>query len=192
MPVAACLRHRLDHALPTDKGKGIALPELPQPGETTRAVLNEADDAWLLVFAGLIFSLTLTNVRHAVLIAILLASATAFGYGLLADFSDLLFRLLVHSGIGVVAVVFVCWPVVDANVSRASLTGFWSAGQFLLFGVIYPCLAGLDNNRQGLYLNLSALALITGLYRVASGQKISGKQKIPCRPTHPNTSAQPD
>jgi len=37
------LTYRLDHAL-TDKGMGISLPELPQPGETTRAVLNETDD----------------------------------------------------------------------------------------------------------------------------------------------------
>jgi hypothetical protein len=46
------LTYRLDHAL-TDKGMGISLPELPQPGQTTRAVLNEASDAWLFVFAVL-------------------------------------------------------------------------------------------------------------------------------------------
>jgi len=32
--------------------------------------------------------------------------------------------------------------------------------QFILFGVVYPCLAGLDPVRQPLYLNLCALGLL--------------------------------
>ena len=70
---------------------GISLPQLPQPGETTRAVLGEVGDAWLLVFGALALSLTLAQARHAVLLTVLFATATALGYGLLADFSDLLF-----------------------------------------------------------------------------------------------------
>ena len=31
---------------------------------------------------------------------------------------------------------------------------------FVLFGVVYPCLAGLDAARQPLYLNLCALGLL--------------------------------
>ena len=34
------------------------------------------------------------------------------------------------------------------------------AVQFVLFGVVYPCLAGLDSTRQPLYLNLCALGLL--------------------------------
>ncbi len=31
------------------------------------------------------------------------------------------------------------------------------AGQFLIFGIVYPCLAGLDSDRQSLYFDLSAV-----------------------------------
>jgi len=39
--------------------------------------------------------------------------------------------------------------------------GKWLAAQFLLFGVVYPCLAGLDDTRQSLYLNLCALTFLS-------------------------------
>ena len=68
------LTYRLDHAL-TDKGMGISLPQLPQPGETTRAVLSQTGDAWLLVFALLALSLTLAAAPHAALYTILFATA---------------------------------------------------------------------------------------------------------------------
>ncbi len=84
------LVYHLDHAL-SDKGMGIALPQLPQPGEVTRAVLDETEPAWLLTFAMLALGLTLAGIRQAVLLSILFGTATAFGYGLLADFSDILF-----------------------------------------------------------------------------------------------------
>ena len=150
------LTYRLDHAL-TGKGMGIALPQLPQPGETTRAVLNETDDAWLLVFAVLALSLTLASVRHAVLLAVLFATATAFGYGLLADFSDLLFGFW-----GTAALVLLpLFALLAKLLTRATTAiGKWLAAQFLLFGVVYPCLAGLDADRQSLYLNLSALLFL--------------------------------
>jgi hypothetical protein len=156
------LTYRLDHAL-TDKGMGIALPQLPQPGETTRAVLNETDDAWLLVFGVLALSLTLANVRHAVLLTILFSTATAFGYGLLADFSDLLFGFW-----GAAALVLLPLFLLLAKllVRIAPAAGKWLAAQFLLFGVIYPCLAGLDDDRQSLYLNLCALVFLTFIARL--------------------------
>ena len=47
--------------------------------------------------------------------------------------------------------------------------------QFLIFGIFYPCLAGLDDDRQSLYLNLSALAFlafITCLLVKRMGEKI--------------------
>ncbi len=151
------LTYRLDHAL-TDKGMGIALPELPQPGETTRAVLNEADDSWLLVFALLALSFTLANVRHAVLLTILFSTATAFGYGLLADFSDLLFGFW---GTAVLVLLPLFGLLAWLLMRTAPSLGKSLAAFFLLFAVVYPCLAGLDEDRQMLYLNLSALALLT-------------------------------
>jgi hypothetical protein len=151
------LTYRLDHAL-TGKGMGISLPQLPQPGETTRAVLNETDDAWLFIFAVLLLSLTLASVRHAVLLTILFATATAFAYGLLADFSDLLFGFW-----GTAVLILLPLFVLLASLLKraAPETGKWLAVQFLLFGVVYPCLAGLDDNRQPLYLNLCALAFLS-------------------------------
>jgi len=151
------LTYRLDHAL-TDKGMGIALPGLPQPGATTRAVLNETDDAWLFVFAILTLSLTLADVRHAVLLTILFATATAFGYGLLADFSDLLFGFW---GTAILILLPFFFLLARLLMRAAPGPGKWLAAQFLLFGVVYPCVAGLDNERQSLYLNLCALAFLT-------------------------------
>jgi hypothetical protein len=150
------LTYRLDHAL-TDKGMGISLPQLPQPGEATRAVLNKIDDAWLLAFAVLILSLTLASVPHAVLLAILFTTATAFGYGLLADFSDLLFGFWGTAALVLLPMFgLLAWLLMRVM----PVSGKWLAVQFLLFGVVYPCIAGLDDDRQSLYLNLSALAFL--------------------------------
>jgi hypothetical protein len=151
------LTYRLDHAL-TDKGMGISLPQLPQPGETTRAVLHEIEDAWLFIFAILLLSLTLASIRHAVLLTIFFATATAFGYGLLADFSDLLFGFWG-------TVILILLPLFALLASLLKYTapeiGKRLAVQFLLFGVVYPSVAGLDSNRQSLYLNLCALAFLS-------------------------------
>jgi len=84
------LTYRLDHAL-SNKGMGIALPELPQPGAITNAVLREVEHAWLLIFAMMTLSLTLVAERHTVFLTVLFGAATALSYGLLGDFSDLLF-----------------------------------------------------------------------------------------------------
>jgi hypothetical protein len=177
------LTYRLDHAL-TDKGMGIALPELPQPGETTRAVLNETDDAWLFVFAVLVLSLTLASIRHAVLLAILFATATAFGYGLLADFSDLLFGFW-----GTAVLILLPFFLLLASLLKraAPEIGKWLAVQFLLFGVFYPCITGLDSNRQSLYLNLCALAFLSFtawlLVKNLAGEKIPAKEAVAMNPT---------
>jgi hypothetical protein len=167
------LTYRLDHAL-TDKGMGISLPELPQPGETTRSVLNETDDAWLFVFSILSLSLTLAGIRHAVLLTILFATAAAFGYGLLADFSDLLFGFW-GTAILILLPLFLLLAKLLKRV--APQIGGWLAAQFLLFGIIYPCLAGLDNNRQSLYLNLCALAFLSFMAWLLAKNFIS--EKIP-------------
>jgi len=150
------LTYRFDHAL-TDKGMGISLPQLPQPGATTRAVLDKTGDAWLLTFAVLTLSFTLAGARHAALLAILFSVATAFGYGLLAGFSDLLFGfwgtaiLILLPLFGVLAILLM------RSIPQA---GKWIAAQFLLFSVVYPCIAGLDITRQSLYLNLCALEFL--------------------------------
>jgi hypothetical protein len=150
------LTYRLDHAL-TDKGMGISLPELPQPGATTCAVLNETDDAWLLVFAILSLSFTLVGARYAVLLAIVFSTATAFGYGLLGDFSDLLFGFW---GTAVVVLLPLFGLLAYLLMRAVPSAGKWIAGQFLLFGILYPCLAGLDGDRQSLYLNLLSLEFL--------------------------------
>ena len=150
------LTYRLDHAL-TDKGMGIALPQLAQPGETTRAVLNHTEDAWLLMFAALGLSLAIAAARHAVLLTILFATATALAYGLLADFSDLLFGFWGTFGLMLLP-LFALYAVMLVRI--ASAVGKGLAVQLLVFGVAYPCLAGLDPGRQSLYLNLCALGLL--------------------------------
>ena len=150
------LTYRLDHAL-TDKGMGISLPQLPQPGETTRAVLSETERAWLLLFALLALSLTLAAVPHAVPLTILFSTAVAFGYGLLADFSDLLFGFW-----GTATLILVPLFLVLAWLLRRAARdiGQWLAAQLLLLGIVFPCLAGLDSSRQILYLNLCGLIFL--------------------------------
>jgi hypothetical protein len=150
------LTYRLDHAL-TGKGMGIALPQLPQPGATTRAVLDEAEDAWLLLFAILLLSLTLASVRHSVLLTVLVGTAAAFGYGLLGDFSDLLFGFW-----GTAILILLPLFTLLAGLLKHAAPGVGKrlVIQFLLFGVVYPCVAGLDSDRQPLYLNLCALTYL--------------------------------
>lgn len=151
------LTYRLDHAL-SNKGMGIALPQLPQPGAATNAVLAEIERAWVLLVAMLALSLTLAAVRHAVLLTALFGAATAFAYGLLADFSDLLFGFWGTGGLVLLPLfALMTWlllRVVGMSVGRPL------AVQLILFGIVYPCVAGLDPNRQSLYLNLCALMFL--------------------------------
>ena len=157
------LTFRLDHAL-SNKGMGISLPQLPQPGATTNAVLGEAETAWLLVFAMLTLSLTLASVRFAPVFAILFGTATAFGYGLVGDFSDLLFGFW-----GTAAVILLPMFLVLTFLVRKLMRdgdGKWVAFQLLLFGIAYPCLAGLDSARQTLYLNLCCVVFLSCVTRL--------------------------
>jgi hypothetical protein len=151
------LTYRLDHAL-SNKGMGVALPQLPQPGATTNAVLAEIERAWVLLFAMLALSLTLATVEHTVLITVLFGAATAFAYGLLGSFSDLLFGFW---GTGALVLLpsflLLAWLLMRAvqrNVSR--LLGL----QMMMIGIVYPCVAGLDTERQSLYLNLCAVGFL--------------------------------
>lgn len=166
------LTFRLDHAL-TDKGMGIALPELPQPGATTSAVLAECKNSWLLMFAVLALSFTLAGARRAVLLVILFSTAAAIGYGLLADFSDLLFGFW---GTAILILLPLFGLLAWLLTRTAPQHDKWLAAQFVLFSIIYPCLAGLDGSRQSLYLDLCALEFLAFtawlLVKSQAGEKV--------------------
>ena len=151
------LAFRLDHAL-SNQGMGIALPSLPQPGRTTNAVLDETERAWLLIFAMLALTLTIVRVKFAVLLTILFGAATALAYGLLGDFSDLLFGFL-----GTAILILIPALVGLGALLRRIVegrTGRILALLFLVVSIVYPCLAGLDWERQTLYLNLCAVVFL--------------------------------
>src|SRR5262245_61827069 len=151
------LTFRLDHAI-SSQGMGVALPSLPQPGATTNAVLSEAENGWLLVFALLVLGLTLASVEHAVLLSILFGIATACAYGLLGDFSDLFLGFWSTAVLVFLPMyLFLAWLLTKAV---RGLPGRMLAYLMLLFGIVYPCLAGLDSDRQTLYFNLSALVFL--------------------------------
>jgi len=148
------LTFRLDHAI-SNQGMGVALPSLPQPGEMTNAVLGETERAWLLIFAMLALTLTLAQVRHAVLISILLGAATALAYGLLGDFSDLLFGFVGTAVFILIPLLLMLAKLLTRVTGGAAIKAL--ALQFLIVAVLYPCAAGLDAGRQTLYLNLCAV-----------------------------------
>ena len=174
--LGSVLTYHLDHAL-TDKGMGIALPQLAQPGATTRAVLNQTENAWLLILASLGLSMTIAGVRQAVLLTILFGAGTAFAYGLLADFSDLLFGFW-----GTFALVLLPLFALNAWALRrvAPAAGNGMAVQLFLVGVVYPCVAGLDASRQPLYLNLCALGLL--LFTASLLRRRMAEQGTPAQP----------
>jgi hypothetical protein len=151
------LAFRLDHAI-SSKGMGIALPTVAQPGETTKAVLEEVERGWLLVFASLILGLTLARAGQGMLLSVLFGAASACAYGLLGDFSDILFGFWGTAGF-VLLPIFVLLAALLLR-SAPGTSARFLALQWLLFGVVYPCLAGLDAERQPLYFDLSALVFL--------------------------------
>ncbi|HUS37592.1 MAG TPA: hypothetical protein VM680_19750 [Verrucomicrobiae bacterium] len=151
------LTYRLDHAL-SSKGMGVALPELPQPGAATNAVLNETDRAFLLIFAMLLLTLTLAVAEHSVLLPLLISATAAFGYSLLADFSDLLFGFWRTAGAILLPMFVTLIVIAFRKLPRPIATRV--AIQLVLFGLVYPCAAGLDPTRQSLYLNLCSLTFL--------------------------------
>jgi len=178
------LTFRLDHAI-SNQGMGVALPALPQPGEITNAVLGETERAWLFIFAMLALTLTVAQVRHTVLLTILFGAATAFAYGLLGDFSDLLFGF-----VGTAVLIMIPFLLVLAKLLTRLTTGVAIkalALQFLIVGILYPCAAGLDAGRQTLYLNLCAVdSLVFTAWVLASRL---WNQSV--EPTSANAAAQP-
>jgi hypothetical protein len=137
---------------------GIALPTVVQPGETTRAVLGEVERGWLLLFATVILGFALARTNHGVLLSVLFGAASACAYGLLGDLSDVLFGFWGAAGLILVPVfVLLGWLLLRfAPPASARLL----AVQWLLFGIVYPCIAGLDAERQSLYFDLCALLFL--------------------------------
>jgi len=145
------LTYRLDHAL-SNKGMGISLPTLPQPGATTNDVLGEAERGWMLIVATLLLTLTLAEVRRAALLGVMFAAAVALAFGVLGDFSDLLFGFW-----GTAIVIFLPLMLLLAWIAKRIVggpTGRILVGLLLVFGLLYPTAAGLDGERQSLYLNV--------------------------------------
>jgi hypothetical protein len=153
------LAYRLDHAL-SNKGMGIEIPKLTQPGELASKVLNEVRKGWVLLFAALLLGGTLAESKHTALLTVLVAAAVAFAYALLGDFSD---TVLGFWGTGAIVVlpIFILLFVAVRRVVP-DVEGRMLALELVMFGLWYPMLAGLDDKRQLLYLNLSA-ALFLGV-----------------------------
>ena len=106
-------------------------------------MLGGIERSWLLIFALLALGFTVASVRHAVLLTLLFAAATALGYGLLGDFSDLLFGFW-----GTAVLILLPIFLLLARLLRKAVpgpTGRLMAFQFLAYGILFPCLAGLDD-----------------------------------------------
>jgi hypothetical protein len=151
------LLYRLDHAI-SQKGMGISLPTLPQPGATTNAVLEESERGWMLMVATLLLTLALSQNRHAALWAVFFATALAVLFGLLGDFSDLLFGFWGTA----LAVLLPLLLVLAGLVKRivGGKKGNLAAVLMLVFGLVYPAAAGLDGERQSLYLNICGFVFL--------------------------------
>jgi hypothetical protein len=162
------LTYRLDHAI-SNKGMGIALPKVTQPGAVTNAVLNEIERGWLLTFAALLLTLTVFNITFPALVTVLFTSATAFACGLMGDFSDLIFGFW-----GAAAIIFVpLFGMLALLLPRilGGIHGKLLALQLILYSAIYPVVAGLDPDRQSLYLNSCSLVLLTFIAWQLSSRK---------------------
>jgi len=74
------------------------------------------------------------------LIGILFGTATAFAYGLLGDFSDLLFGFLGTAVFILIPLLLVLAKLLTRVTGGAAIKAL--ALQFLIIGILYPCAAG--------------------------------------------------
>lgn len=151
------LLYRLDHTL-SAKGMGVALPKLEQPGQALSGILSEAPRGWTLFFALLWLGLTVAGGRGSGFMTLVCSIPIAFGYGLMADWTDAgldwywAFLLAVMPFVGLtVAVVRRRLGPVDGWILAAPLT---------LMAVGYPLGAGLDDGRFMMYRNLAGLLFL--------------------------------
>ena len=152
------LTYRLDHAI-SNKGMGVAFPTPPQPGEMTKAVLAQTEQSWLLIFSMLLICLTLMGVQNSVLIGLFFATATALGYGLLGDFSDLLFGFWGTAAL-VILPSFILLAYLLNQLVKGQIGRFMSL-QLMVYGILLPCLAGLDSDREDLYLDICCVVMLS-------------------------------
>jgi len=151
------LTYRLDNAI-SNKGMGIALPTPPQPGATTNAVLAQAEQSWVLIFAMLTLGFSLASVKHAPILSLLFGAAIALAYGLLGDFSDI---LLGFWGTALLMLVpFFLFLAAQVRKILPGPCGRALSWQVLIYGILLPCLAGLDGDRQSLYLDVCGVLLL--------------------------------
>jgi hypothetical protein len=151
------LTFRLDHAI-SAKGMGVAMPTVAQPGAATTAVLQEIERGWLLVFAMLVLGLTVSGAAHPVVLCVVFGAVTACTYGLLGDFSDTLLGFWGTAGLILIpSFCLLAWLLARSTPTSASRL---LPIQLLAFGLLYPCLAGLDSDRQPLYFDIAALSFL--------------------------------
>jgi hypothetical protein len=161
----ATLVYRLDRAL-SNKGMGIEMPELIQPGTRTSAVLDQARKGWVLLFAAVLLGATLAGYAYAPLVTALTGIAMALGFGLLGDFSDT--PLGFWGTTAILVLPLVAALAIGLQRLVTGNTGRWLAVQVVAFGFVYPWLAGLDDKRELLYLNLcAALFVVAAAWQLA-------------------------
>ena len=101
----------------------------------------------------------------------LFGAATACGYGLLGDFSDLLLGFWGTAAIFLLpAFGLLAWQLMRVAPRRSARM---LAFQLLLFGIVYPCVAGMDGERQTLYFNICAVVFLA-LAALQLGHRLGG------------------
>jgi hypothetical protein len=61
--------------------------------------------------------------------------------------------------------------------------------ELLFFGAIYPCLAGLDADRETLYLNVSAFIFLAIAAWMIAQRMGAPRASVPARETHAVTAS---